>query len=85
MTRKFEALKQGNDKLMFKLKEHGIPQDGNNKENDKKAVTNVSKQKIQNYQGKCIYMWILFVIKIVFFKIYFIYIFFIYFINFLIN
>ncbi|XP_014092302.2 unconventional myosin-Va isoform X1 [Bactrocera oleae] len=51
MTRKFEALKQGNDKLMFKLKEHGIPQDSNNKENDKKAVTNVSKQKIQNYQG----------------------------------
>lgn len=52
MIRKFETLKQGNDKLMFKLKEHGIPQDGNSKENDKKAVTNVSKQKIQNYQGE---------------------------------
>lgn len=53
MTRKFDALRQGNDKLMAKLKEHGISQDTNSKESDKTAVANVSKQKIQNYQGEC--------------------------------
>lgn len=52
MTRKFEALKQGKDKLMFKLQEHGISQDANGKESEKKTVASVSKQKIQNYQGK---------------------------------
>ncbi|XP_067632478.1 unconventional myosin-Va isoform X2 [Eurosta solidaginis] len=51
MTRKFEALRQCKDKLMLKLQEHGILQEGNIKESDKKAVANVSKQKVANYQG----------------------------------
>ncbi|XP_037956283.1 unconventional myosin-Va isoform X2 [Teleopsis dalmanni] len=52
MGRKFDTLKFGNDKMALKLEQLGVPTVENAaKEETARPVTQVTKQKMQNYQG----------------------------------